>query len=341
MPLQPSQALAELKKGEFAPLYFLHGDEPYFIDQVCDYIEEHALAPAEKDFNLVVLYGKECDMATVLGHAKRFPMMAQRQVVIVKEAKEIKDIGKESGRNQLLSYTENPVPTTLLVFAYKHGQLNGNLKLTKLLDKKAKLVQSKKMYDNKLPDWLSALASEQGFSITPKATHMIISNVGNDLQRIYNEIEKVRINKKDNESINDADIEQFCGISKDFNIFELQKAIGIKDRVKALQIMLYFIANPKANPSLVIIAALFAYFSKLLILHHSSDRSPKSLAQSLQVNPYFVRDYLTASRNYNLPQVIKIIQALQVADLQSKGINSASSYHDGEILRELLIKIMI
>ena len=249
--------LNDLKKGKFSPIYFLQGDEPFFIDQITEYIEENALNETEKGFNLTVMYGKDTDLATVLTNARRYPMMAEKQVVIVKEAKELKDLDKTTSQkvegknvevNLLEEYARNPVQSTILVIAYKYKTLDGRKSLAQNLKKNAVFFTSEPLYDNKVPGWVEDYASQVGFSITPKATVLISEFVGNDLSRIANELDKISNNLSQNNTIDEDTIEKYVGISKEYNVFEFQNALGNKDSLKANRIVKYFQSDPKSNP---------------------------------------------------------------------------------------------
>ncbi len=339
MPQKPEVVLESLKKRQFAPLYFLQGEEVYFIDQISDFIEKHALADHEKGFNQVVCYGKDLTTGGVVTQARRFPMMAERQVVIVKEAQEIADLNTEKGQQLLEAYAQRPVPSTILVLAYKHKTLDGRRALAKTLDKTALLVDCKKLYDDKIPGWVAAFVQEQGYRIHPKAAQLLADSIGNDLSRLSSEVDKLLINFPPKTEITADHVQQFVGISKEYNVFELQNALIRRDALKANQIIRYFAANPKNNHPLQIVAALFSFFTKLLLLHSQADRSEGGVARVLGVNPFFVKDYLLAAQAYPLPKVTKIIYYLRIADLQAKGVD-AGSMDEAAILQELIWKIL-
>ena len=328
-----------LKSGNYSPIYFLHGEEPYYVDLISDYIEKNALDEAAKGFNQIILYGKDVKMSDILSNAKRFPMMSDRQVVIVKEAQNIQNIGKEEGDKQLIQYLDNPQPSTILVFCYKHKKLDKRKALYKALDKAAITLTSNKVYDNQIPDWIRNHVKEKGFSITDKGTFMLAESIGNNLERLANEIDKMLINFKDKVEINDGHIQKYIGISKEYNAFELQKALGMREIVKANKIVMYFEANSKNYPVIPIISILYLYFSKILLVHSSADKSENALASLLKTNRFFIKEYQIAARNYPLNKVISIMHNLRYADLQSKGINAAN-IADGQILKELVFKIL-
>lgn len=338
MPQKPETVLKELKAKKFAPIYFLQGEEPFYIDQISDFIEINALNETERGFNQTIMYGKDINMLTILNNAKRFPMMAQRQVVIVKEAQEMNDWNNEKAKELFMAYCEKPLQSTVLVVCYKHKKIDSRTKLAKALDSKTTFIETKKMYDNQLPDWVSDWVAQRNFKINAKATIMISEYIGNDLNRIANEIDKLLINLKEGTEINEDIVTKYVGISKEFNTFELQEAIAKKNNYKANQIVHYFVANLKANPIIPVIALLFGFFTKILLVHKSPDKSKSGLASLLGVNPFFVDNYLQASNHYPLAKVIRIIEYLRQADLQSKGIDSTLS--EGDILKELVFKIL-
>lgn len=336
---EASQIIKNLDAGQYAPIYFLQGDESYYIDLISDLIEGNALDETAKGFNQIILYGKDVGMNDVLNNAKRYPMMSDRQVVIVKEAQNIYDLGKENGEKQLIQYLENPLPSTILVFCYKHKKLDRRKVLYKSLEKYAVLLTSNKLYENQIPDWIREYFRQKEFKITDKSVFMLAEYIGNNLERLSNEIDKMLINFKEKVEINDHHIQKYIGISKEYNAFELQKAVALREIVKANKIINYFESNPKNNPVIPIISLLYSFFSKLLLVHTAEDKSDNNLASVLKINRFFVRDYTTAARNYPVNKVINIIQYLRYADLQSKGVNAAN-LPDGQILKELIFKIM-
>lgn len=341
MPTTPQQVLKDLKKNQYAPLYFLQGDEPFYIDQIAQFIEKNALTESEKGFNQIILYGKDTDLPTILTNAKRFPMMANRQVVIVKEAQELGDLQQKNGQEMLEQYVKNPLPSTVLVFCYKYKSLNKKLTLSRALDQFAILVDAKKMYDNQVPDWIIKWVEQQNQSIDEQAVQMLMEHIGNNLERLTNELEKVSINlEKEGESKITADlVQKYVGISKEYNAFELQKAVAQGNFAQAFQIVYYFSANPKANPIIPTIALLFTFFSKLLLVHQATDKSERGLASLLRVHPFFVKEYRVAAVKYPLPWVIRNISILRKADLHSKGIENTTGTDD-QILKGLIYQLM-
>ena len=330
---QVIQITKDIKAGNLKPIYFLMGEEPYYIDKLTEFIEQNVLEEHERDFNQSILYGRDVTMEDVIGTAKRFPMMADRQVVVVREAQEL-----SRTIDKLEAYAENPQPTTVLVFAYKYKTLDKRKKITKLLDKVGVVFESKKLYENQVGDWIKRVLSGQGYSIDNKAVAMLVEFLGTDLSKITNELEKLKIILPKGHTFTPNDIEENIGFSKDFNNFELRKAIGEKNQVKAYQIIDYFAQNPKDNPLVVTTGLVFGFFSQLLQYHGLKDKSQANAAKILKVNPYFVKDYEVAFRNYPMKKVSAIVAALRTLDVKSKGVGAAStSQHD--LLKELLTTI--
>ena len=317
----------------FAPIYFLTGEEPYFIDMISDSIENEALDEADRAFNQIVLYGRDVDVETIANHARSFPMMGERMVVIVKEAQDVKDI------ENFESYLETIPDTTLLVFVYKYKKFDKRKALAKKIDKKGVWFESKKLYDSNIPSWIQNYLKAEGYSITPKATQMLADYLGTDLHKIANELKKLIIALPKNKSIDDADVERNIGISKDYNVFELQNAIGSRDVLKANRIVNYFGDNTKENPLLVTAISLYGYFTKLIKLHCAQDKSQGNLASVLGVAPYFVRDYQTAARNYPPQVCIRNISILREFDMKSKGYESGDT-SEKDLYREMIFKLM-
>ncbi|CAN5900998.1 DNA polymerase III subunit delta [soil metagenome] len=339
MSANAEEILQKLKSRQFAPVYFLQGEEPYYIDLIADYIEAHVLTESEKGFNQVVMYGKDADMAQVMLQARRFPMMAERQVVIVKEAQNIQDIEKEAGSKQLEAYLQKSVPSTVLVLCYKHKLLDGRKALAKVLQKQAVFLTTKKLYDNQVPGWVSGYVRSKGLQISPKATMLLSEYIGADLSRLANEIDKVALNLQPQQMIDEKLVQENVGISKEYNIFELQTALIQRNAVKAFQIIRYFESDPRNNPLIPMLSLLFSFFTKLLTLHLLPDKSEAAIARSLGNRSFLAKEYLQAMRAYDALRTIEVIHHIRVADLQSKGIDSPS-LREGEILRELGFKIL-
>mgnify|MGYP006072061845 FL=1 len=325
--------VADIKNGNIKPIYFLMGEEPYYIDKISDYIEAHVLADSEKGFNQQVMYGRDVTIEDIVGAAKRYPMMAERQVLIIKEAQDL-------SRNieKLLSYAENPQPTTVLVLNYKYKKLDKRKKLHKVIAKTGCIFESKKLYENQVSDWIRKVLSENNYKIEPKASLMLVEFLGTDLSKISNELAKLKLVLPEGTIISDTHIEENIGISKDFNNFELRKAVGEKQIVKANRIIKYFGENPKNNPLIMTISLLNGYFTQLLLFHGLKDKSKSAVARNLGVNPYFVDEYFVAARNYPMRKVAQVIAFLRDADVKSKGVGANQTNED--ILKELLFKIL-
>ena len=323
----------DIKSGNIKPIYFLMGEEPYYIDKLSDYIEKNVLTEEEKGFNQTVLYGRDVSIEDIISTAKRYPMMAERQVVIVKEAQDlIRTIDK------LESYAENPMPSTVLVFCYKYKTLDKRKKLTKLLAKNGVVYESKKLYENQVGDWIKRVLSGKKYAIEPKASAMLVEFLGTDLSKINNELEKLQIILPAGSTITPKHIEENIGFSKDFNVFELRKALGERDQLKAYTIAENFAQNPKDNPMVVTTSLVFGFFIQLLKYHGLKDRNPKNVAAVLGVNPFFLKEYDVALKNYPMKKVSQIVGALRDIDVKSKGVG-ANALSQSDLLREMLYKI--
>lgn len=323
----------EIKQGNIKPIYFLMGEEPYYIDKLTEYIENNILTEEEKGFNQMVLYGKDVSIEDIISNAKRYPMMADRQVVIVKEAQEL-----SRTIEKLESYAENPQTTTVLVFAYKYKTLNKRKKVTKMLEKAGVVFESKKMYDNQVGDWIKRILSGKNYGIEPKAAAMLVEFLGTDLSKISNELDKLMIILPKGSTITPKVIEDNIGISKDYNVFELRKAIGERDQLKAYKIADYFSQNPKDNPLVMTTGLVFGFFSQLLQYHGLKDKNPSNVAKLLKINPYFVKDYDIAVRNYPMKKVSAIVATLRDIDVKSKGVG-VTAIPQSDLLKEMLVKI--
>ena len=324
----------DIKKGVIKPIYFLYGDEAYFIDKISSYIADNLLSEEEKGFNQMVLYGKDVTVDDIVGNAKRYPMMAERQVVIVKEAQHL-----SRSIEKLAGYAENPQMTTVLVLCYKYNKLDKRKALYKTIKKSGVLFESKKLYENQVTEWLRKILLSSGYSISHKAAILLVEYLGTDLGKINNELDKLKLALPEKREITPLDIEQNIGISKDYNNFELKKAIGERNIVKATKIVNYFAQNPKDNPFVLTVTLLQIFFSQLLQYHGLRDRSPKNVASSLRINPYFVGEFQTAARNYPMRRVSQIISSLRELDLKSKGVGSVK-ISEADLLKELLVKII-
>jgi DNA polymerase-3 subunit delta len=325
--------ISDLRKRIFHPIYLLSGEEPYYIDLISDIIENEVLDEAGKEFNLSVLYGRDVDVRAILDQAKRYPMMASHQVVIVKEAQDVKNL------DEISKYVENPLNSTILVLCHKYKKYDGRKTLVKITEKKGVYFDSAKIYEDKLPAWIKSHVEEAGYSITPKATIMIAEFLGNDLSRIVNELSKVYISLPKGNEINEKLVETNIGISKDYNVFELQSALAKRDVLKAARIVAHFAANPKDNPLVKVVVFLYAFFSKIVLIQGMSGKTDREIASVAGVHPFFLGEYKTAARNYNFNKLTQIIGLMREYDLKGKGVEAGTA-DDGELTKELIFKIL-
>lgn len=328
-----SSIIANWKNKEYKPIYWLEGDEDYFIDEIMEYAEKKILSESEAEFNQTIFYGKDANWADIVNACRRYPMFAERQVVLLKEAQQMKDVDK------LESYVENPLPSTILVVSYKGKTLDGRQKFSKLIKKKGEVFQSKKMYENQLPGWINSYLQANGFTIKPKALALLVDHIGNDLSRIVNEIEKLSLNLGAEKIITEDDIEKFIGISKEYNIFELQNALSRKDQPKAIRIIQYFEANPKAVPVQLILPSLYSYFSKILSVYQMHDKSERAIKPVFNYNPALVEQVMENIKNYSFLEMEQVILLLHDSNLKSIGIGN-SGISTGALMKELTYKIM-
>lgn len=325
--------LSELKSGIYHPVYYLMGEENYYTDRITDYIANNVLTDIEQEFNMTVFYGMDTDIDTVVSAARRYPMMAEHQVVIVKEAQMIKNL------DALINYLRMPQPSTILVFAHKNGSLDKRKKVATELDRAAVVLDSKKIREDKLPSFINGYAREKGVAIDSKATMMLAESIGVDLARMAGEIDKLMIAMGSAAKLITPEIvEENIGISKEFNNFELQNAIINKDIYKANRIINYFAQNPKKNPIQMTLALLFSFFSNLMMAYYAPEKTERGVGDFLGVR-WGVGDYLKAMQHYRAMHVMEILHLIRLADAQSKGAEGAV-ISDGEIMRELLYKIM-
>ena len=325
--------ISEWKKRVYKPVYWLEGEEEYFIDKVMNYAEAHILSESETGFNLTVFYGKDADWTAIINSCRRYPMFAERQVVLLKEAQQMRDIEK------LEAYIENPLSSTIFVVSYKEKKVDGRTRLAKLLKEKGVVLTTKKLYDNQLPEWTEELVNTKELAISQKALMLLVDHIGNDLSRIENEIDKISINLGKRKTITEEDVEQYVGVSKDFNVFELQAALATKNIAKAIQIIQYFEANPKAAPIQLILPSLYSFFSKVFMIYGLNTRDEKTVAASLGINSFFVKDYLKATNIYTYPDVEKLLLLLSDYNLKSIGINNSGT-PDASLLKEMVVKMI-
>jgi len=331
---EAKEIVNNIQKGSVSPLYFLMGEEPYYIDRISDFIAQNLLAEEEKGFNQIIMYGRDTSIDEIVSNAKRYPMMAERQVIIVKEAQDL-----SRSIEKLVDYAENPQPTTTLVFCYKYKSLDKRKKLSKVLKKNGILFESKRLYENQVADWIMKTLKARNYTISPKAAQMLVEFLGIDLGKIDNELNKLQLITPEGTQITPELIEQNIGISKDFNNFELRKAIGMRDSLKAHRIVNYFAQNPKDNPMVVTISLLFSYFSQIMQYHGLPDKSKANVAKQLKVHPYFVGDYVVAAKNYPMKKVSQVIGLLHESDVKGKGVGAVNISH-GDLLKELMVKIL-
>ncbi len=334
MDITYEEIISDIRKRIFKPVYFLAGEEPYYIDLITDYIEQNVLPESERSFNQMVIYGEDTTVSNIIEISRKYPMMASHQVIIVKEAQVLKKI------DDLLIYVEKPLLSTLLVINYKYKTLDKRTKLFKLLGNQGVYFESNRLRDYQIPGLIDRFLMSQGIKSDPRASAMLTEFLGNDLHKIANELNKLIITLPKNKPvITTGLIEKNIGISKDYNNFELQKAIGERNILKANMIVQYFAANPKDNPITLTIASLFSYFSKLLTYHYLTDKSKNNAAAALKINPFFVRDYETAATKYNVTRTLQAISLLRIFDMKSKGFGDMGS-EPGDLLKELVYKIL-
>jgi DNA polymerase III subunit delta len=334
MAVNYEEIISDLKKRIFKPVYFLAGEEPYYIDLIINYIEDKVLPEAEKAFNQIILYGDDTNIAAIIDTARRFPMMASHQVVIIKEAQSLKNL------EDLIIYLEKPLLSTILVFSYKYKTIDKRTKLFKALESHAVYFESARIRDYLIPAWIERYLMTKGIKTDPSASAMLTEYLGTDLHKIVNELDKLIITLPAGKPvITTSLIEKNIGISKDYNNFELQKAIGEKNILKANMIVHYFANNPKDNPITLSIASLFGFFSKLLTYHYLTDKSKNNVASVLKVNPFFVKEYETSAMKYNVSKTVQIISYLRTYDMKSKGYGDPGT-EPGDLLKELVFKIL-
>ena len=329
-----SSIIEAFKEKKFRPVYWLEGEEDYYIDKVVDYAEHHILTDSEAEFNLTVFYGKDAQWPDIINACRRYPMFSERQVVLLKEAQHMREIDK------LEPYIQNPLSSTIFVVSFKEKKVDGRTSLSRLLKKQAEVLTTKKMYDNQLPDWTNDLVNSKGYDISPKALLLLVDHIGNDLNRIENEVEKILVNLGHRKSIHEDDIEKYVGVSKEYNPFELQAAVMRKDMEKAIRIVQYFEANPKAAPIQLVLPTLYNLFSRTYMCFGQKAKDEKSVAANIGVNPFFVKDYLLTAKNYGYEGVEAALLLLHEYNLRSVGVNNPGN-SDASLMKELMFKIMM
>lgn len=331
------EILRDIQANRFQPVYFLHGEEPFFIDKIEEAIEANVLSEAEKGFNQTILYGKEMDHLSLLDHLRRYPMMSERQVVILREAQEMKSL------SELVSYVENPMPSTVFVVCHKHKKFDLRTKMGKAIQGKTTVVfESKRLYDNQIPDWISAHCKSVKLAIEPQAAALLAEHLGSDLDKISNELDKLRLNLPAGTAVTPAHVQEYVGISKDYNVFELQKAFATRDLPKIARIREHFASNMRRNPLIVTIGSLYTYFSKVYMLHSLKGSSDAEMVKTLELrSDWFLKEYKLAASNFSPLQTTRIIGLLKEYDLRSKGVdNDTTNTGEEELMKELFWKIL-
>lgn len=331
--MSADKIIKDWEKKNFKPIYWLQGEEEFYINEVMHYAEKNILSAAEAEFNFTVFYGKDANWTEVINACRRYPMFAERQVVLLKEAQQMKDIDKLEG------YVQNPLSSTVLVVSYKGKTVDGRSKLSKILTQKGEVLTTKKMYENQLPSWTNDFIKSKGYEIGPRALMLLVDHIGNDMSRIANEINKVSMNLGTRKSITEDDIEYFVGISKDYNVSELQQAISNKDLAKAITIIQYFEGNPKAGPIQLILPSLYGHFSKVLTIFQMADKSDRALKPMFYMNPYLVKQALETVINYSYNGVEQALMILHEYNLRSVGINNPGN-SDASLMKEMAVKII-
>ena len=333
-----STLLKQIKSKDFAPLYLLHGDEPYFIDRLEEAIERYALQEHERAFNQTILYGKDTDHLQVVDAARRFPMMAERQLILLREAQDMR------GLKELANYATKPAPTTVLVISHKHKKLNGNTTLFKQIRQHGVVFEAKGLYDNKVPAWITGYLRDRKYKIEPAAAGLLAEFLGTGLGKITNELDKLLLNLAPGTEVTTQIVEEQVGVSKDYNVFELQRAVGHRDPLRVARILQYFRANPKAGPLPMVTGSLYNYFSKVFLLKelHQQRESRQAIMKALGLRfDFFLSDYETTARNYSLTGMYSVFALLREYDLKSKGLGSnLAGRGEGELLKELCWKLM-
>jgi DNA polymerase-3 subunit delta len=325
--------LDDWKKKSFKPIYWLEGEEEYFIDKVIDYAEHNILPETEASVNLSIFYGKDANWADIINACRRYPMFAERQVVLLKEAQQMRDIEK------LEAYVDNPLASTVFVVSYKEKKLDARKKFTRLVKEKGVLLTTKKLYDREVPEWTQNLIHSKGLTITPKGLALLVDHIGNDLSRIENEIDKLSVNLGKRTGITEDDIENYIGVSKEYNVFELQAALAAKDLARSIRIIQYFEANPKAGPIQLVLPSIYSFFSKVFMIFGTGTADEKTIAAAIGVNPYFMKEYMQAARLYTYPGVERALLLLHSYNLKSIGVGSTAT-EDASLMKEMVVKMM-
>lgn len=325
--------ISDISKKIYAPVYLLCGEEPYYIDLISDYIEDNVLDAGAREFNQTILYGRETDAGKVIEYAKRFPMMSEYQVLIIKEAQDMKTI------DDLITYVEKPLNSTLLVLCYKYKKFDKRKSLPKIIEKKGIYYESPRIYADKIPAWVTEFITSRGYKVTPKAAMLLADFLGNDLSKVANEIGKLFILTPKGSTITEDLIEKNIGISKDYNFYEFQDALASKNIEKANKIVNYFNSNPKENPLVKIVPMTYGFYLKVLLCASLSDKSPSSISSALGIAPFLTKDYVKAVGNYSFEKLTEIISILREFDLKSKGVDIGST-SGPDLMREMIFRIL-
>lgn len=327
--------IKKIKGGDLAPVYLFHGDEPYYIDLLTNYIIDHVLDEEEKSFNQTILYGKDTEPQDLIDAANRYPMMAERQVVVLKEAQDMKGIG-----DALEHYVEKPVPTTILVLAHKYKKVDKRKSFYKSCKKNGVVFLSEKIKDWKLADWITKEGKSMKLEFSPKASNLVAEFLGNDPSKIHNEMNKLKVSFPDGVAVNDKIVEEYIGISKDYNMFELTNAITERDLLKAQKIVDYFNKNPKKGPLVAVVSSLFNFFSRLMAAHYIQTRTEQSVARQLKVHPFVAKKTIASLRWYPKKKIAQNLSILEEYDLKSKGVDTSNMVTDGQLMKEMVFRLM-
>ena len=325
--------IKDIKGGKFLPVYVLHGDEAYYIDEISDAIQEHALEEHERDFNQSIVYGKEADLLTLISDLRSYPLMSERRLLILKEAQDFKLL------EELNAYIENPLSSTVLVICHKYKAIDARKKLLKSAAKAGVIFKSDKVKEYQLVDWTLNMVKAKGFGITSKANMLLVESLGNDLSRIVNEINKLAIFIEPGTTINEVHIEENIGISKDYNIYELANAVAVKDYLKAMKIVNYFDQNLKPGDFIPIYSSLFKFFTQIMRIHFLPNKSQEAVARALQIHPFVANGLLSSKNNYSPKKIAANIELLHIYDLKAKGVGN-QSMPAGELMRELVFQLL-
>ncbi len=331
--MSAEKIIGDWKKKKYKPLYWLEGEEDYYIDLVMNYAEHQILSESEAGFNLSVFYGKDANWSDVVNACRRYPMFAERQVVLLKEAQQMKEIDK------LEAYVENPLASTIFVVSYKEKTLDKRTRLYKVIKKDGEVFTSEKIRDYKMVEWVKDYVAQQEFEMSPKAVALLVEFVGNDLSRVTNEIEKITVNLGQRKTITEDDIEKYVGISKEYNAFELQNALAVKNLAKAIRIIQYYESNPKVAPIQLVLPSLYNFFSKLYSIYGMPDKTENGVKSLFYNNPYAAKEGLAAAKLYGYDGVENALLLLHEYNLRSIGVNDGGTAH-GSLLKEMVVKMV-